>query len=167
MDLMDQYLSHLLDPAVRSFNRRLHGVDEETAEPHPAGVTDRHVSEAEVALGVALPPGYRKLVTTVPPADAEYGIYWVQGDRADHLGADIVSVNRGPTSPLPPFLVAVQGTDDGDEYCFDTRHPDARGEYPIVLFRHDRDSEDSTEFERVSEDLGEFLLGSLGPETSA
>lgn len=164
MDLMDQYLSRLLDPAVRSYNRRLNGIDEGDPEPEPSGVADRHVSDAKTALGVALPPSYRKLVTTAQPSDAEYGLYWVRGDVGGSCAADIVSFNRSPNSALPPFLVAVQGVDNGDEYCFDTRHPDERGEYPIVHFDHEIHNEDSTEFERVSVDLGAFLFGSLGGE---
>jgi hypothetical protein len=167
MDLMDQYLSRLLDPAVRSFNRRLHGINEGDPDPDPSVVTDQHISASEKALGVALPRSYGKLVTTVQPSDAEYGLYWVQGDELNLFGADIVSVNRGPNSALPPFLVAVQGVDNGDEYCFDTRHPDERGEYPIVHFNHEIHNEDSTEFERASDDLGGFLFGSLGGESSA
>jgi hypothetical protein len=62
--------------------------------------------------------------------------------------------------------IAVLGTDEGDEYCFETRHLDERGEYPIVLWNHETCGLETTEFETQSGDLGEFLLGSLGEEPS-
>ena len=167
MDSMDAYLSRLLDPALRSFNRKLRGIDEGDPEPAHSKVTEEQVSAAEQALGVALPPSYKKLVMTAQPFDAEYGVYWVSDNEADQYIPDIVTTNRGPLAWFPPFLVAVLGSDDGDEYCFDTRYPDGRGEYPIVFLNHEIHGEHGTEFERVAQDLGEFLLGSLGGETSA
>ena len=164
MDSMDAYLARLLDPSIRTFNRKLRGVDEGDPEPAHSKVTEDHVSAAETALGMALPPGYKKLVLSAQPFDAEYGVYWIWDGEADQFIPDIAATNRGPHSALPPFLIAVVGLDDGDEYCFDTRHPDERGEYPIVHFNHEIHHEGSEEFERVARDLGEFLLGSPGGE---
>ena len=72
---------------------------------------------------------------------------------------DIVSANR---DRAVPFLIKVVPTLSGDSFCFDTRHPDQRGEYPIVRYDHEVHGEESNEFETVARDLGEFLLGSLG-----
>src|SRR4051794_10917251 len=128
MDSMDEYLARLCDPAVRSYNRS--GFDEENPLPSKPNVTEDHISAAEKALEVALPPSYRKLVMTAHPIDAS--VYWVWDNETDTLREEIVSANRGPHAYYPPFLIAVIGDDSGNQYCFDTRHPDERGEYPIV-----------------------------------
>jgi hypothetical protein len=153
MDAMDQYLARLGDPAVRSFNRKLNGIDEGDPEPVLLEVSEAHIKAAEDELGLALPPSYRKLVTTAQPFDAEYGLYWI---------SEIAWGNRGPDARFPQFVIPFLGCDNGDEYGFDTRHPDERGEYPIVLLDHEIHGADSTDFEPVARDLGEFLLGSLG-----
>lgn len=166
MDAIDKYIEALSDPVVRSYWRRINGVGDEGPGPDDgARVSAEQVAAAERALGVALPPSYRKLVTTTDPYDGVYGVYWI--NEAHPLGADIVSTNRSSARSLPPFLIAVVGDDSGDEYCFDTRHPDERGEYPIVHFDHEQHDEESIDLESVAKDLGEFLLGSLGGETSA
>jgi cell wall assembly regulator SMI1 len=168
MDAIDKYIELLSYPAVRSFNRSLHHIDEDEPEQSDRPKTlEEHVMAAEMELGVALPPSYRRLVTTTDPTVKEYGLYWVWVEGLDTYGGDIVSSFKGSNSPLPPFLIAVLGTDGGDEYCFDTRHPDERGEYPIVHFDHEQHNEESTEFEKVANDLGEFLLGSRGGETTS
>jgi SMI1 / KNR4 family (SUKH-1) len=166
MDSMDSYIERLSEPAVRSYWRRIHHIDEEGPGPDDGSkVSEEQVTAAEEELGIALPPTYRKLVTTTEPYDGVYGVYWVNESALP--GADIVSAKRSAHSPLPPFLIAVVGRDNGDEYCFDTRNSDDRGEYPIVYFDHEVHNEESTEFETVANDLGEFLLGSLGGETSS
>ena len=165
MDAIDKYIEALSDPVVRSYWRQIHHIDEQGPGPDDGSrASEEQVTAAERALGVALPPSYRKLVTTTEPYDGVYGVYWV--NESDPFGADIVSTNRSSSSPLPPFLIAVVGDDSGDEYCFDTRYPDERGEYPIAHFDHERHHEESTDFETVARELGEFLLGSLGGETS-
>ncbi len=165
MDAIDKYIEALDDPVVRSYWRRIRGIDEEGPGPDDGSrVSEEQVADAERALGVALPPSYRRLVTTSEPYDGVYGVYWV--NESHPFGADIVSTYRSSNSPLPPFLIAVVGDDSGNEYCFDTRHPDGRGEYPIVCFEHEQHDGESTDFETVAKDLGEFLRGSLGGETS-
>jgi hypothetical protein len=167
MDAIERYIECLSDPAVRSFKRMANHVDEEELGPvYRSRTSEEHVVAAEKELGMTLPPSYRKLVTTTDPRDKEYGLYWVWVDGLDTFGEDIVSVNQKYRDYAPPFLVAVLGTDDGDEFCFDTRHPDERGEYPIVLWNQECRGEETTEFETQATDLGEFLLGSLGGESS-
>ena len=169
MDAIDRYIERPSDPTVRSFKRRLNHVAEEELElVDRSGTPERAVVAAEEQLGVTLPPSYRKLVTTTDPRDKEYGLYWVYVEGLDTYGQDIVGVNQGFHDDYAPhFLIAVLGTDEGDEYCFDTRHPDERGEYPIVLWNHESCGLESTEFEIQSRDLGEFLLGSLGGESQS
>ena len=166
MDAMDEYIKRLGDPGVRMYWNGIHHFDDSDAGADPGLMTTRgELTLAEEALGVALPPSYRKLVTTTRPEDGVYFVRWV--DPAGLLGADIVSTRRSPEANLPRFLIAVHGFDDGNQYCFDTRHPDGRGEYPIVFFDREVHHEDSTEFETVAGDLGEHLLGYLGGETPA
>jgi cell wall assembly regulator SMI1 len=157
MDSTDEYIARLSDPAVQSYNRR--EFDEDNPLPSKPNVTEDHISAAEEALGVALPPSYRRLVKTVHPVDAP--VCWVWDNETDTLGEEIVSVNRGPYASFPAFLIVLTGDDSGNAYGFDTRHPDGRGEYPIVFFDHEIHDEDSTDFEMVAKDLGEFLLGLL------
>jgi len=154
---MDEYLARVSDPAVQSSNRE--GFDEENPLPGKPNVTEDHIRAAEEALGVALPPSYRKLVMTAHPVDAP--VHWVWDNETDTLGEEIVSANRGSHACWPPFLIAVTGDDSGNFYCLDTRHPDERGEYPIVFFDHECHDEDSTDFEMTHKDLGAFLLGWL------
>ena len=129
--------------------------------------SEEHIIAAEKDLGIALPPSYRKLVLATEPRDKEYGLFWVWVDGLDTGGEDIVSANQGYHVYVPPFLIAFMGTDNGDAYCFDTRHPDGRGEYPIVFMDHECCSPDLTEFETSAADLGEFLLRSTGGEASS
>lgn len=162
MDAIDRYIERLDDPAVRSLKRRLNQVGEAEIERVDRTRTSaEHVAAAEKELGAPLPPSYRKLVTTTDPRDKEYGLYWVWVEDLDTFGSDIVSANQGfHDDYAPPFLIAVLGTDEGNVYCFDTRHPDERGEYPIVLWDHETCGLQTTEFETSAGDLGEFL-GSL------
>src|SRR5262245_1579915 len=75
VDSMDEYIARLGDPALRSYHRKLRGIDEEDTEPARSKVTEDHISAAEEVLGLALPPSYRKLVMTTQPFDVEYGVY--------------------------------------------------------------------------------------------
>ncbi|MDG3004493.1 SMI1/KNR4 family protein [Paludisphaera mucosa] len=166
MEAIDKYIERLDDPAVRAWHRKLNHVGE--AGPMTddgTRATEKLVAAAEQALGVPLPPSYKKLVTTTEPYD-NFPIYWVLGP--DVFGGDIVSINDPALKASPPFLIQLVDPGDGDEYCFDTRSPDGRGEYPIVRFDHEVHDEESTDFEAVAKDLGEFLLGSLpGPGSAA
>lgn len=157
MDSIDEYIARLDDPGVRAYNRR--EFDRDNPLPNKPNVTEEHISAAEEALGVVLPPSYKKLVTSVHPVDAP--VCWVWDNETDTLREEIISVNRGPYAGYPPFLIVVAGDDSGNAYGFDTRRPDGRGEYPIVVFDHEIHGEDSTDFETVAKDLGEFLLGWL------
>jgi hypothetical protein len=64
---------------------------------------------------------------------------------------------------LPTFLVAVLTTADGDQICFDTRHPSPDGEFPLVWFNHELHHEESTEFEPLGQTFAELLEALLLP----
>lgn len=162
MDAIDRYIQRIHDPKLRSARRALNAVDPDESEDRPT-TREADVEAAEASLGFALPPSYRKLVTTTDPRDKEYGLYWVRVEGLDTYGEDIASCAES-CDYVPRFLVPVLGSDDGDEYCFDTRAVDPRGEYPIVHFNPEIHDEDSVDFEVIASDLGEFLLGSLPPD---
>jgi hypothetical protein len=164
MEAIDRYIERLGDPAVRAYWRKINGVDgREAGDGSEAKVSEEQVEEAERSLGFALPPSYRRLVTSTHPEDGVWGVFWIIDP--DQFGSDIVTTYLNGDFPLPPFLIAVVDG-GGDAYCFDTRSPDERGEYPIVHFDHEMHDEDSTDFETAARDLGDFLLGSLGGETT-
>ncbi len=128
--------------------------------------TEEQIAAAERKLGVRLPPSYKKLVTTLSPYDGGYEVLGIADP--DQFGSAIVTMNaKGESQTYPPFLIGVVPCLNGDAFCFDTRYPDKRGEYPIVLFDHEvhsAESEDWTKFETVANELGEFLLGCLPVE---
>jgi ankyrin repeat protein len=166
MDAIDRYLERLNEPGLRDRLREMYHVDE--AEGSRGVATEAQVAAAERELGIRLPPSYKKLVTTLSPYDGGYEVYGIADP--DQLSADIVTASgKGESEYYPPFLIGVVPCPNGDIYCFDTRYPDKRGEYPIVLFDHEvhsAESEDWTKFETVASDLGEFLLGSLPGEAA-
>lgn len=162
MDAIDRYIQRIHEPKLRAARRALNAISPDESEAQPP-TREADVEAAEASLGFALPPSYRKLVTTTDPRDKEYGLCWVGVEGLDTYGEDIASYAES-CDYVPRFLIPVLGSDEGDEYCFDTRTVDARGEYPIVRFTPEIHDEESTDFEVVASDLGEFLLGSLGPE---
>jgi|GEM_PF-1922769 len=166
MDAIDRYIQRIHEPKLQAARRALIAGDHDEPEDQPS-TREVDVAAAEASLGFALPPSYRKLVTTTEPRDKEYGLYWVWVEGLETYGEGIASYADSRDGMLPRFLIPVLGSDDGDEYCFDTRTVDARGEYPIVHFSHEIHDEDAVDFEVVASDLGEFLLGSLGPEEHA
>ena len=164
MEAIDRYLERLNEPGLRERLREMYHVDEDLANLGVA--TEEQIEAAESELGVRLPPSFKKLVTTVSPYDGGYEAYGIVGP--DPFGAGIVVANaKGESQTYPRFLIGIVPCPNGDAFCFDTRYPDKRGEYPIVLFDHEihsANSEDWTELETVAKDLGEFLLGSLPGE---
>jgi ankyrin repeat protein len=166
MDAIDRYIERLNEPGLRDRLREMYHVDGDEVSREVA--TGEQVAEAERGLDIRLPPSYKKLVTTLSPYDGGYEAYGIVA--TDRFSAPIVTANlEGEGHPYPPFLIGVVPCLNGDAYCFDTRYPDRRGEYPIVLFDHEvhsPESEDWTRFETVANDLGAFLLASLPADAS-
>jgi hypothetical protein len=112
-------------------------------EPTPAPTTPQ-IADAEALLGRTLPPSYVQFMTgagTLMPPD--WDLYWV-GPPDMHRRNLVVAnqVERDDADcPLPLFLIAFFD-DGGDQLCFDTRRPDADGEYPIVLWDRDRPADE-------------------------
>jgi hypothetical protein len=116
--------------------------------------TSVEVARVEAALGVALPPSYREFVSSIEPPHFP-GLAWI---------GEILDASRA-VGNLPTFLVAVLTTADGDQICFDTRHPAPDGEYPLVLFHHELHRAESTEFGPLGQTFPELLEALLLPPT--
>jgi hypothetical protein len=126
--------------------------------------TPDDIARAEAALGVVLPPSYRELVSAIAPPYLP-GLSWVGGAQLPKY-LDIVDASRAAGN-LPPFLVSVLTTADGDQICFDTRHAAPDGEYPLVQFNHEIHHEESTEFEPIGQTFTELMEALLLPPASA
>jgi SMI1-KNR4 cell-wall len=113
------------------------------------------VTELETTLGVRLPPGYRRFVTSVGGLDVDgmsiSGILEAKGTerRTGWLYGDTMRFQQ--ERKLPSHLLVFQPDDDAP-YCFDTSRPDASGEFPIICFDlHSRHEE------RVARNFDEWL----------
>ena len=62
------------------------------------------------------------------------------------------------TTPLPEFLITFHNNGSGDQLCFDTRHPNPDGEYPIVFWDHELTPEENLEnLDVVADSFAEWL----------
>jgi len=117
------------------------------APPPPSGAA---IAEAERALNLTFPASFTRFMSTSPelqlPLCARF--YWV--GAGENLGTDeIVSANgvehEQSSSPLPGFLVAFYNDGMGNQLCFDTRTQSEDGEYPVVYWDHELDSQENLE----------------------
>ncbi len=116
-----------------------------TAPPPPSQTA---VAEAEKALELTFPASFRQFLSTTPqmhlPRCARF--YWV-GTAGSDGSEDIVRANRveheDASSPLPDFLVAFYSDGMGNQVCFDTRTRSETGEYPVVFWDHELDSQEN------------------------
>jgi len=129
-----------------------------------SSVTEDDLAQVEADLGVPLPPSYRELVMSCNGDDlSDWSeiIYWVGHDVDEDF--EIRSMKEA-TYGCPPYLIPVAARGDGDLYCFDTRHPDEAGEYPIVRLDHETAGEESTgEFDRIAPNLVAYLFRDIRP----
>ncbi len=113
----------------------------------PLTVAEDAIERAEAELKTSLPTSFRKLLRTPPPLPADLcaRLYWVGEDN--ETMDDIVAANRQEHeeagSPLPAFLIAFAHDGMGNQICFDTRHMAADGEYPVVFWDHELESEEN------------------------
>ena len=117
--------------------------------------SEQDIASVEKALGVALPPSYRELVSVIEPPHFP-GLGWI---------ANVFDDSRA-VGNLPPFLVSVLTTADGDQICFDTRSPAPDGEYPLVWFNHEIHHEGSSDFEPTGQTFTELMEALLLPPVS-
>lgn len=143
MDSIDRFIERKL--------RRDRRIRAEFGGPELPRIDRRLVDRVEYDLGIAFPPSYRKLVTTTAMQDGDR-LYWVTR-RADHPRSIL---NNQPR--MPPFLVAIMGAGEGDEYCFDMRDVEPGGEFPIALWRRESREDPDGDPAPIAPDLGSFLL---------
>ena len=99
----------------------------EAAEPCPPP-GDEELEEVSRLLGKPLPPSYvefmRKAHDILPEG---FDIYWVgppdMGRRHIAVANEVERCDE--ESPLPDCLIAFYEDESGDQYCFDTRPPEA------------------------------------------
>lgn len=133
---------------MRFLSKLFSGVDNAKAVTlTPPAVAEGAIVRAEAELRISLPTSFRNLLRTPPPLPAELcaRLYWVGEDN--ETMDDIVAANRQEHeeagSPLPAFLIAFAHDGMGNQICFDTRHPTADGEYPVVFWDHEQESEEN------------------------
>jgi SMI1-KNR4 cell-wall len=130
----------------------------------PPPPTAAAVAEGERTLNLTFPTSFTHFMSTCRemhlPLCARF--YWV-GTAGDPGTDDIVRANRveheESSSPLPGFLVAFYNDGMGNQICFDTRSRSEAGEYPVVFWDHELDSQENLEasgrsaesFERAGE----------------
>jgi hypothetical protein len=106
------------------------------------------VAEAEEALKLTFPASFTEFLSTTRqmhlPLCARF--YWVGTAGSDGL-EDIVHANRvehkDASSALPDFLVAFYNDGMGNQVCFDTRTRSEGGEYRVVFWDHELDSQEN------------------------
>jgi hypothetical protein len=116
-----------------------------TAPPPPSQLA---VAEAEKALNLRFPASFTEFLRTtrqmhLPPCAR---LYWV-GTAGSAGSDDIVRANRveheEASSPLADFLVAFYNDGMGNQVCFDTRTRSETGEYPVVFWDPELDSQEN------------------------
>jgi hypothetical protein len=119
------------------------------------------IEAAEKALGLSLPPTYRRFV-------AELGCAGISGAEFYGLTNDnfvTASVPNGiwltlklrKANVLPKSLIVVSDTGDGGYYAIDTSFRDTQDENPIVLW-YPGLSKPEISPEKVADDFGTFIL---------
>ncbi len=108
--------------------------------------TPEQILEAENQLNIKFPPSFLVFLEKAGAYQLPFWeTYWV-GDES--LGyRNIVTANHrernDPTVELPDFLITFHDNGCGDNLCFDTRHPNSEGEYPIVFWDHELSRDDN------------------------
>lgn len=121
------------------------------------------VDSAEAALGVRLPPSYRRFVSELGAGSiAGEEFYGVIGEDwtaspPDAVGLTLKDRDNGD---LPSHYVTVGDTDEGERYVLDTSESSGDGENPVYIVVPGVDPEDAPP-ERVADDFGAFFKDRL------
>jgi len=124
---------------------------------HFAGPRPELVPSAESALGVALPPSYRRFVERLGAGSiGPFEVYGLTSEPFDGPIPDAVwaklTSRRGP-SQLPASMVVIGDDGIGGEYVLDT----AKGAEPPVELWYGGASTSGDLLERVADSFGAFL----------
>ncbi len=124
---------------------------------------DSLVAAAEAALGVTLPPTYRKFVVELGAGDIGghefYGVTTSDFQTSSIPNGIWLTLEERKTSDLPSHLLIVADTGTGGYYVLDTSSPDERGECPVIEWKY-QDSKDEG-VEVVAPDFGLFFWEAL------
>jgi antitoxin YobK len=133
---------------------------------HFAGPRPESVPSAESALGVALPPSYRRFVERLGAGSiGPFEVYGLTSEPFDGPIPDAVwatlTSRRGP-SQLPASMVVIGDDGMGGEYVLDT----AKGAEPPVELWYGGASTSGDLLERVADSFGAFLLDGVRRATA-
>ncbi len=126
-----------------------------------AGCGEARIAEAEQALGMPLPPTYRRFL-------ADFGSILFVGDRIYGIKPDgpiddpasyavWVTLKNRAAGWLPPQLVIIAQDGMGGDYVLDGRAASPGAEYPVAI-RESGLREPDGSLEVVAPDFGAFFL---------
>jgi hypothetical protein len=143
----------------------------ESDQAHFVGRRDTTVVEAaEEALGVSLPPTYRRFVAELGAGSVGgrefYGVIdenFVDSSIPDGIW---LTLDERTRFGLPKHLVIIGDSGMGEYYALDTTRRDSVGESPVVVWVAGA-SQEGDELEVIAQDFGSFfwsvLQQALGP----
>jgi hypothetical protein len=105
----------------------------------------QQIAAAEAALGQKLPPSYVKFLKVWDGSAIDYWEVLVLDESLAEEGvAGILDTNLGERAyGMPEHLIAFHPDGHGGYLCFDARARDTRGEYRIVAWAHDLDTDEN------------------------
>jgi hypothetical protein len=123
------------------------------------------VASAEAALGLRLPPTYRRFVSELGAGNAGgrefYGVTTDNFTTASIPNGIWLTLSEREQLGLPPEFVIVEETGTGEYYVLDTSRRDGDGESPVVVWVPGRPRD---ALEAVAPDFGSFFLAAVEDE---
>ena len=136
-------------------------------QDHPIKIsgptTEAAIEAAEHALECTFPPSYRNFLLTFGgiALPAHLGIVHDFVGAAEDSEDSVVGLTRKGRAEkkLPEHLVVVGlGAQSQECFCLDVNHPQANGEYPVVMF----DARDNALDQQFYDDFGQMLDEVIG-----
>jgi len=146
--------------SMQQYEKALELIKEDGGGDFEGAKPEALVAKAEAALGLKLPPSYRRFLLELGCGDINglevFGLINDNFEKSTVPNGIWLTLNERGSIALDPAYVIVGDGGDGTYYALDTRHPDAFGESPIV-----RLSVDGTKGEQVAKSFGEYLLNAV------
>lgn len=125
------------------------------------------VAAAEDALGLSLPPTYRRFVSELGAGNAGsrefYGVTTDSFTDASVPNGIWLTLDEREQFDLPKHLVIVGDTGMGEYYALDTSQRDSADESPVVIWMAGR-AQEGHALEVVAPDFGSFFLQAIEEE---
>lgn len=102
---------------------------------HPAFLTVQDLETLNRQLPAALPPSFQTFLTTAYIEHLEWGEFVIPGYRS--VEAACLRFEAGSDLWSAGYVQFAFGS-SGDPVCFDIFETDENGEFPVVVFNHDR-----------------------------